>query len=311
MLNNINLIYNQLILNTSYFLKNKKMMLFIFIPIFISALFLAFLIPEYQGFPIALELSLIPSLGIVFATLSFNVSNSTMYKNIKVSSNNRFNFNIAIYIFMLLTSILILFLFLFTLQIFAELKILETSWLSYDYSTFHFQFFNRAIWIPIISTIEISSILFAMSFFYTRLFQFEKGYFILLMIITILALIFGGGLNSVFWPHTTTKFNYMYYQSDIFSSNMFPMSLAFPFYPSGQLSYVYSQFSQRDINNGFGQFVGDKAWENLRIIKWQNNSSSGDLANAWRWNTVLLLPVVWTTLFGLLGIIASHFKKTH
>ena len=311
-MNNIKLITKQLLFSMRYFFGNKTKILYFIVPIILASLTSVVFVPLYQGFPIVLQLSLLSSLGVVFSTLSFNMENSTLYKNIKISNNNKYNFNIAILISMLIASLFILFSLVVLLTILAKFKLLETSWLQYDYMTFHFNFFNRAIWIAMISTIEICSILFAISFFYTKISNSEKGYHMMILIFIILSLIFGGTINGVFWPSQNHSGNYTYmqYQTTGYRKNLFITSLFYPFYPSGQLSFIYGQFSLRDSNDLYGQF-GDFSWEHLRIINWETtlNTPESELNNMWRWNTVLILPVVWVFLFGILGIIASKVKK--
>ena len=296
-----------------YFYTNKGKLLFIFFPIILSSLMLVVFVPEYQAFALVLEICLILSLGVIFATLSFNFTNSTIYNNLKISNNNKYNFNISVFISMIISSLLLLFLLLILLTIFSEMKILETSWLKYDYDTFHFSFFNRAIWIAIISTIEISSILFSISFFFTKISNSEKAYYILILCLVIFSFFFGGStINSFFWPGANDDgiYSYMSFKESTSHSILFPLSLFFPFFSPGVISFIYSQFSLRNINDQFGQFQSN-AWEHLRIISWQTKSIVPQefWPLMWRWNIVLILPVIWVSSFGMSGILISKFGK--
>ena len=122
---NIKQITKQIILNIKYFFHNKNQIIFIVFPILLASLLLVVFLPEVQGLAIALEISLIPSLGVIFATLSFRVSNSTIYRNLKVSKNNKYNFYISIALSMIIASLLILFSLLIILTIFSKIEILE------------------------------------------------------------------------------------------------------------------------------------------------------------------------------------------
>lgn len=316
--NNIKLIFRQLVLNFRYFISNKKNIFFFFLPVIFGSLVLVAFLPVFQGFSLTLEISLIPSLSLMFATLSFNFTNSTLYSNIKVSNNNKYNFNISIFISLFLASLLILFSLLILLTIFSELHFLSTFWLSYNYEEFKFIFFNDGIWLAIISSIEISAILFSISFFFTRITNNERNYYILIIIIILLSIVFGGVINTSFYPRAKIPvkhnpiYTYMVYQGDVSTfKTMFIPSL---FFPSGILAHVYAEYSMRDTTNTFyGQFanIEDTSFLNLRILSWQTKETvpPEEWCNMWRWNTVLLLPVFWTLFFGSLGIFVSKIKN--
>ena len=310
-INNVKLILFQLILNIRYILGNKKNILFLFLPIFFAVIILLIFVPESLGFPIALMFALIPPLGIVFAALSFNFSKSTLYKNIKVSRNNKYNFNISIFITMILESVIILFVFLFLLTIFSKLEWLPTSWLKRDYSTNYYLFFNKGILIPIISSIEISSIIFSISFFYTKVSNSENTYYTLILSLIILSLIFGGTFNNFFHPrwygHDGYYDHFMAFEISGFPRKFFVTSLLFPLYAPGQLVVMFGQFSLKNFDYGAG-LKGE--WGFLSSILWQTTPNVAEYARPyiWRWDIVLISPLIWVSLFGVLGVISSKLK---
>ncbi len=304
---NLKLIAKQFILNIQFLFKNKKLLLLFMMPIALSALILVVFVPTFQGFPISLEISLIPILGFIFASISFNFTKSTLYQNLKVTKSNKYNFNITILLIMIVSSIFILFILLSILSILSELHILETRWLEYDYNSRYYSFFNDALWIAILSSIEISVILFSISFFYTRIFNSEKSYYILILAITIFAIFFGGTFNNYFWSWGG---EYMRFHRSMFPLNTFTASLFFPFYAPGQLSVFFGQHSFRWVDGSFG-VQGD--WANISAIKWQSKSFSvipeSYYGEMWKWNTVLLMPLIQSIFFGLLGILSSKKKS--
>ena len=306
---NFKLIIYQLIFNMKYLLSNKWNFLFLFIPVLISSLIVVVLIPEYTGFSVILLIALIPTLGLLFSTLSFNVRNSTIYNNIAVSNSNKYNFNIAIFISMVLFAIFVLLTLLILLTIYSKLQVLETIWFKYDYENYYFIFFNKAIWVAIISSIEIASIMFSFSFFYSKSSSSEKGYYIIIIIFTILSCFFGGAFNSYFWPRSNdigTK--YMNFETSVFPKSAFIPSLLFPFYAPAQLSTIFGEYSLRGMNGDIGFH---NSWAYIGSIKWQTitNVPKSYYDSIWRWNTVLILPMVWVFLFGSLGIITSKIKR--
>ena len=123
---NINLIFKQLIFNLRYFYSNLKILLILFIPIIIGSMISVIFVPEANSFSIIMQISLIPTLGIIFASLYFVFFNSTLYEDLQIS-NNKYNFNISILILMMFFSLLILFILLIILTVFSYFNIIQTN----------------------------------------------------------------------------------------------------------------------------------------------------------------------------------------
>lgn len=310
----INLFLKQTIFNIKFFINNKKQILLFLFPILLSLFMAILFFPITLGFSVILETSLIMPLGIIFVSLSFNVRNSTLYSNLEVTKNSKYTFFLSIYILMLLYSIIILLLLMGSLTILSQFKILETGWLTYD-KNFMYHFFNKNFFIVILSTIEITTILFVISFLFLNISKSQNTYYILLFSITILNVIFGGTMNSYFWavPGTTALNKStdlgIRYSPNIFPSWTFIISLIYPFYAPGQLLLMYGQKSLINISNEV-TLNGD-AWKEVVTLQWQqaSNTSMEYLSSMWRWNIVLLMPMIQIVTIGLTGIIIPTFKK--
>ena len=308
---NINLIFKQLIFNLRYFYSNLKILLILFIPIIIGSMISVIFVPEANSFSIIMQISLIPTLGIIFASLYFVFFNSTLYEDLQIS-NNKYNFNISILILMMFFSLLILFILLIILTVFSYFNIIQTNWSKYDYGKYHFNFFNKAIWIPIITSLETSMILFSISFLFTNISSSEKTYYVMIMFFTITSIFFGGDINNYFMPSWYPKDNYHYmlFNPTVFPSWFFIPSLLFPFYPSGQLAFTFGQYSL--VHNIAPNFVGlYENWIHLGTLGWSTHSNVPPeyYSNIWRWNIVLVLPLIWILLFGTSGLIVSRVKE--
>ena len=305
---NLKLIIKQFNLNIKFLFKNKIRIILLFIPIVLAIFIPIVFIPLSEGFSIVLETATIVPCGIIFISTAFNIRNSTIWSNIKVTKSNKYNFYISIYILMIIASFIILFLVLFILSILSELKLLKTDWVSYNKEQKYF-FWDNDIFIPILSTFELVTILFSISFFFSQILKSEKPYYMILFSITILNIVFGGTINSYFWSchNTTEELYFIKFSPSLFPGWTYHISIFYPFYSPGQLLV---SFGEKSLVNATDGSVIHGEWRNLNIFQWENtfNVEKGYL-QMWKWNMVLLMPLIQTMFFSSFGILIYKLKK--
>ena len=318
---NVKAIFSHTVFNLKFFINNKKKVSFFIVPIILSLILAIIFFPISLGFSIIVETGLIMSEGIIFMSLSGNFRNSSLYKNIEPTKLNKFNFNISIYILMITSSIIILFLLMTSLIILSPFNIIETGWLSYD-KTLNYKFLNKNVSIVFLSMIEMTTILFVISYLFIQISNSQKNYYMLMFSFVILNVIFGATINSYFWaqylnPVTSfgepvskfKEYSYMSYSPAIFPSWTFWISLLYPFYAPGQLLIIYGQKSLVESANGVTSAGSE--WGNVISLQWQtvHNTPQWYQSSIWRWNITLLMPLIQIITLSSLGIIASSSKK--
>ena len=305
-INNSKLIAKQIILNYSFFLRNKKEMILLVIPISLSIFLPMTFFPMSKSFSIIIQTGVIIPVGITFVFLSYNIRNSTIYSNLKSTKNNKYNFYISIYITMIILSFIFLFLLLILLTIFSQLKILETDWLSIN-KEYKYQLFNKNISLLIISNVEMVTIIFMLLFFVSHIFKTKNVLYTILFTLMILNIIFGSSLNGYIWASGNDDLHiyYLRYTKLLFPNWMFYPSLMYPFYSSGQLLISYGVESLHNpAYYDWWQFTNPLQWQSLKNLYFLSDGK-----NIWQWNAILVMPGIQILFYGMLGFLTSKFKK--
>ena len=308
---NIYLISNQFILNFKFIVKNKKESSLLFSPLLLSLFLPIIFIPLTVGFPIVVQTGVIIPAGLLFVFTSYNIRKSTMYSNLKTTGNNKYNFYISILFFVLVTAFILALVQLTALEILAQTKKLETAWVSYDLN-YKYLFFNKKILTFFVSVFEMTIIMFSLLFFLSQVINSKKTMYIIILVISILNIIFGGPINNYMWVsgNPTGKVYMNKFEETLFPDFMFYPSMIYPFFSPGELLITFGGISLKDINTGETFFAN---WAYVNPLQWQHLKDfpmfKDDFDNMWQWNFVLIMPLLQIVFFGTLGVIFNKITN--
>ncbi|NQX83534.1 MAG: hypothetical protein HRS50_02385 [Mycoplasmataceae bacterium] len=248
--------------------------------------------------------------GVVFGTCSFNWKNSTLHKNFNITGNNSFNFHISILVIMLIVGIISLFLMIGVLFVWDYLGLLLLTWMTsghkqiYNFKSFPY---GEIIYVVILIILINFSISFALQY----LIKNQKTYYVIVLCFLILEIIFGGGLNNYFgWYSVASNGqNYVQFSPSMFPALFFIPSLFFPFYSPTQLFASLSQTFE----------IGRETWSGsdfsiFYLLPLNNDgmfhSRIDGFNTAICWNIIMILPYVYISLFGVIGVVLSKIKRS-
>ena len=121
-------------------------------------------------------------------------------------------------------------------------------------------------------------------------------------------------MNTFFWPHLNEAdgSHYMALHKAVFPTQLWIPSLFFPLYAPGELAVSFGQFSFRGIDGQIGQIgiFGDWGYS-IESLKWQTslNVPIEYASSFWKWDLVLITPVIWITIFSLIGMLIPKVKR--
>ncbi len=275
--------FNQINLNFKFIFKNVS---FIYITLFIQLILILipiFFAPLWASSPIFFEISVITISALTYGNLTYSIRNSTLYKNYYLNVQRKDVIYLASLITILTFSFLISFFQLILLFIFENILLYDWSFVESSQilelkNIDFFTFFYCIFWISLIT--------FAISFSVRNWIKTEKNYYVMILIILLLCLVFGGTFNDYFIGNkidengnTIPNFYPVLFPKDIYWVSVF-----FPYYAPGQIISSSFEFSL----NTYSKY-------DTVIIHW--------FSGQFRWNILLLMPPIWFTLLGFGGLI--------
>ncbi len=291
--------YNQLKFNLSYIIEKPSISFLLFIGVFIVSMVPMVFIPLYTSLGMDLTIVNVIVVNIVYASLSFNWKKSTAYKNFKLTRGSKVSFNASVWIITTLMSLIFFVVFFILVTFYNQVGILPGGWVSSaDPGVWNFQ---NLRWAQLVYFFILNStVIFAISFGLSKLFNNENAYYIFTFTLIILVIMFGAGLNDFFdFYHADANGKaYVAFDHSLFPESMFIPSLFMPFYASSQLmaslaesirpepEVLAIQFSAFRLLPLTGNFVSDSSWVNTAVA----------------WDFVWFESYIWIIVLGTLGV---------
>lgn len=284
------------ILDIKKIFAEKVNVLIIFIFPAVAIMIPVIFVPLFMGAGALYLVALIPLNGIIFATLNFTINNSTLRQNLNLRKNSKYPLYISTVLVMFLVTFITVIVIYAALAVLNQLGLTKSGWLQYDPTVVKTNWDQLGI--CVIAGFEISALVFSISFMLQRFFSTMKAYFILILAMAILAIIFGADFNNYFvanqYPEGI-KIEVTFSGRSIFPKSMFIPSLIFPFYSPAQLIVTSLTIPVWDT----GSYVALNS-NALRII---------DLTMSTEWSLVVMLPVIETVTFLVIGAFISKAIK--
>lgn len=291
---------NLFLFNFKSVLRNIKLISLFLMIILISLIIPIFFVPIEYCISVVIFLGSFFSSMILFISTSNNFKNSDLIRNYKLIKTN---YNLDYYVSSFMTfflsisfSMIILFLSLNLLQ---ENNLLMNGWIdSGDYDE-AIDIMSVDLNVVIYSSFELALVLFSILIFSQKISSNNKGMYLLISVILILSVVFGGIFNNYFSrkPHNPIAGNGYYriptYGAMAMPDYMFyPTMIILPFFGPLQ-HFAFLKWSIKDYNF----FVDFFIWEKI----------SDGVLNYQRWNALWLIPYI--HVFILLGTSSLMGKK--
>lgn len=297
-------VFNILILNINFLLKNKGKALANLSIVFFALLIPIFFVPLKASISLVFFLGAVIPSSIIYISTTFNWRRSTLNQNLKTNSSERSVLYIGSYLTMNIFAFIEVFLIIFLLWILQITGVLEYGWRGAEapgraYDILHINF--AALFY---SMFEAVLVMFATLFLIQNIINSEKAVYSFVVIVIILAILFGGVFNYSF-SHTGWVDSDHYYKYNVYSENIFgeflyyPIAFAFPLF--GPMQHLSSL-----------RFTANTMYNDSKILFFYfQNSLNISFWEALHWDILWFLPYVHTAIFATVAITIGKFTKEH
>lgn len=299
-------------LSLAYLLNNKARLCYLLMFPFMAVLLMSILFPINFIYSFAVILTIIPTMGLVFYSLTFNFRNSSLYLNMKLTKQSNIIFYISQFLILIFIA-QIVFLFLhFLIFIFATLNLLLTSILTYS-SSIDINFKNIYWDIIFLTFYENVLITMGILFLLKSILKEAKIFYLIIFILLITTVFFGSILNSYINITWYDGEAIPIYKPSVYSNLFFIPSLFFPYYATGDLVNNASNQFLKDASDGSYYFSS----ADTNFLVWLTpehydptwSGYEDAINNIWKYNLILITPLLQIIFWFSLGIIFSKLKN--
>ncbi len=323
MVDNAKLIVKQIILNFKFLFSRAMNIVLLLVP----ALLLTLTVPTIlfgmrYGYGYTIMTSLVASLFVAFNGIVYQYRNSTLYKEMKLTKNNKWLFNLGAfatlailgYLVYIIISILLSMFGLFGLLTFEMTGSLPSG---YSYAIWHMDYLWNFYWVGMIILVSYS-----ISFAISRVASSSQVFFIYALSIIIISIVFGGALNNYFQYDSTSQnssgetiYLFMFKNSNsLFPKEMYIPSILYPFYSQSIMLNIAARESLIRFAEDGSIVVYSPFFKNGgQLLSWHtklNYEVNGWANDAWRWNILYFMPYIQTTVWMAVGILAGRITNT-
>lgn len=307
----IKLVIKQVILNIKYMASNRTSLVLI-LCLLLTSLFIPILfIPFKYAISVIILLGAGIPAGILYTSTTFSWRQSILYNNQSITKNNRYTYYIGSYINVFINMYILLFIQLIALTICQELGVLLIGWRS-GYQTDYYHIWQMNLGQLIYATFEMSLIIYGTFYFFQAFIKNEKNIYIILLVIIILGIIYGGVFNDYFSSTgiIVGEDNYTRYPS--YYKSLFPDWM---FYPTLTLFPLYTPMQHLSSLNFSVWDYGINPQDNILFFFWMRSGTElvydiygGHIPylittqQAFNWNIMWFMPYIHTGIFCVLGI---------
>lgn len=298
------IIGNKTWLSLSSILKSKSIMILLIIFPMFSIIVPVFFAPFWSSAAYVVQVNVITTTGLIYGTIVFGYKKSTLNNNEKLLTKSRSSsylsalIVISIFIFVSSGIQLIIIFFLNWTHLLLPDWILSAEFNDRGYDLTQVKYlgwFWSIFWTMMIT--------FGIFFALRNVIKNQKGHYIIVLSMLIIAFIWGGTLNDYFTSVCYIESTGQYERS--MSRGLFPDSLywptiiIFPFFAPGQMASLTVDFG---ITRN-GMILDNFSYYTQSVI---HLTFAKDYLYAAEWNALILAPPAWTAFLTFIGIITGE-----
>ncbi len=307
----IKLTVKQLILNIKYIFSNFtpvfSLVFFLIVGVTLPIVFFPYFVIAGVETIISISIPLLLILG----GISYNWKNSTLHQNEQITKSNKITYWVSIVLVLFFVGNLQTILMEVMNYICSSFGLFLENWSFLSDQTIPVLNYSNINFINYFYFTEINLMLvFSLFFLISRFFKNVKNYYICVLLMFILSVIFGGGLNEFFGGldymgkkgEGDTLFNtFPSFKPSMFPKYMFlPSLIICPFFT---ISEFYTHSIAIHLSGAtWGHYnVHDRSLILLFVFSFTDNS--------WQWSIVMLMPYIWMASSFSIGVLHNHLSR--
>lgn len=318
MVDNFKLIIKQLILNIKTIGSNKSNFLIIGFIIIIAVSLPIVFTPFFASAGMVIVICILPTSAVFYSSINYNFRHSSLKNNMSLTKNNKWLFYISTLLTMIICSSIVDQVMYLILLIVNNNNLLLLSWLKrvefveggYVYK-FSLQLNLMFLYCAVLTT----AMTFAISFIFQYWANDRKTYFILIMILTILTIVFGGALNQ-YWATGAGGARRLSDDVILYKWKDYWFSAIFPYFSMGSLGSAAAGASKMKVGleTSYSQLelLGSNGFFSVTESGYAHKTLFGffRLDNDPLWLLLMATPYIEIIIFFFIGTLISKYKKT-